>query len=282
MNSRSAALRGRRTATSRLPPALKDRMERGSLKATEPGAVLTDSFARSGLPKYRNVAEQVKAALERGFWKPGDMLPTEAQLGEMFNCSAGTVKQAILGLARDGLLVRRAGKGTFVTRLDGSKSFARFFRFRESSSGDHLDPHIRVVTVKVLTKPPNKIRDALQIRGPDKVLFVRRILVQANTPICIYDSYLPYNLSKGLEREVLDHVRLYRALEEHLGIHVVSAEEDLRASVVVGKEAALLEVDTGAPVILIERRAFTHNNTIIEWRQTIGRSDKFVYKIKLP
>jgi GntR family transcriptional regulator len=169
-----------------------------------------------------------------------------------------------------------------VNRLDGSKSFARFFRFRESSSGDQLDPVIRVVGARVLRKVPQHAANALQLKRGERVLFLRRMLIQESTPICIYDSYLPYARVAGLEREVLDHVRLYRALEDHLGIHVVSAEENLRASIVRGKEAALLEVSEGSPVILIERTAYTHNNVVIEWRQTIGRSDRFVYKIRLP
>jgi GntR family transcriptional regulator len=71
-------------------------------------------------------------------------------------------------------------------------------------------------------------------------------------------------------------------MEKKFDIHVVGVEEMLRASIVSGKEAELLEVPSGSPVIHIERLAFTHNSNVIEWRQTVGRSDHFIYKIKLP
>src|SRR6187402_3552349 len=78
------------------------------------------------LPLYQKVREQLKQQIDRGFWKPGDMLPTEPELGEQFGVSAGTVKQALLSLAREGLIVRQAGKGTFVARMSGRRSFSRF------------------------------------------------------------------------------------------------------------------------------------------------------------
>jgi GntR family transcriptional regulator len=233
-------------------------------------------------PLYQKVREQLKQQIDRGFWKPGDVLPTEPQLGEQFGVSAGTVKQALLSLARDGLIIRRAGKGTFVARLDGSRSFARFFRFRDAPSGENLDPTIRVVEARVLRSAPRAITEGLQIPRDVPVLFLRRMLIQDDVPICLYDSHLPCDLVPNLEKKRLDEDRLYLALEKHFGIHVVNADEVLRAGAVQGAEAKLLNLPEGAPVILIDRTAFTHGGRIIELRRTVGRSDRFVYRISLP
>jgi GntR family transcriptional regulator len=238
--------------------------------------------AAKGGPLYQKVREQLRQRIVRGFWKPGDLLPTEPDLGEQFGVSAGTVKQALLSLARDGLIIRRAGKGTFVARLDGSRSFARFFRFRDAPSGENLDPTIRVVETRVLRAAPRAITEGLQIAHDAPVVFLRRLLIQDDVPICIYDSHLPCDLVPNVENVPLDRDRLYRALEKHFGIHVVSADEVLRADAVKGPEAKLLNLREGAPVILIDRTAFTHGGRIIEFRRTIGRSDRFVYRIRLP
>lgn len=236
----------------------------------------------NSLPLYQKVREQLKQQIVRGFWKPGDVLPTEPELGEQFGVSAGTVKQALLSLARDGLIVRRAGKGTFVARLDGSRSFARFFRFRDAPSGENLDPTIRVVETRVLRAAPRAVTEGLQIARDVPVIFLRRMLMQDDVPICIYDSHLPCDLVPNLDKVPLDQDRLYLALEKHFGIHVVNADEVLRAAAVHGAEAKLLNLPDGAPVILIERTAFTHGGRIIELRRTVGRSDRFIYRIRLP
>ena len=236
----------------------------------------------AGRPLYQKVREQLKQQIVRGFWKPGDMLPTEPELGEQFGVSAGTVKQALLSLARDGLIIRRAGKGTFVARLDGSRSFSRFFRFRDAPSGENLNPTIRVVETRVLRSAPRAVTEGLQIAQDVQVLFLRRMLIQDDVPICLYDSHLPCDLVPNLEKVPLDQDRLYLALEKHFGIHVVNADEVLRADAVRAPEAELLNLPEGAPVILIDRTAFTHGGRIIELRRTIGRSDRFFYRIRLP
>lgn len=235
-----------------------------------------------GGPLYQKVRAQLKQQIDRGFWKPGDMLPTEPELGDQFGVSAGTVKQALLSLARDGLIIRRAGKGTFVARLDGSRSFSRFFRFRDAPSGENLDPTIRVVETRMLRAAPRAIAEGLQIATSAPVVFLRRMLMQGDVPICLYDSYLPSDLVPALEKVPLDQDRLYRALEKHFGIHVVNADEVLRADAVHGAEAKLLNLPDGAPVILIDRTAFTHGGRVVELRRTVGRSDRFFYRIRLP
>ena len=253
-----------------------DRKEQESLEITPDLDRHSD-----GVPLYQKVRESLKKDLARGVWKPGNMLPTELELGERFGVSPGTIKQAILGLVRDGLITRRPGKGTFVTRIDTPRGFARFFGF-EGAGGKPLDPKVYVVDLQVTTEVPSQARQALGLGPRGKILFVRRLLVQNGTPICIYDSYMPYRLVAGLENEKLDVDRIYFAIEKKFDIHVVSVNEMLTAGLVDGGEARLLGVSPGSPIIHIERTAYSHNNTVVEWRETIGRSDKFIYKIKSP
>lgn len=135
------------------------------------------SVRNDGVPLYQRVREALKDDLARGKWKPGNMLPTELELAEQFGVSPGTIKQAILSLVRDGLIVRRPGKGTFVARLDGSRSFARFFSFRESSTGEELHPTIRLIEVSVLDEGPAEARKHLKLPPKGKILFVRRLMI---------------------------------------------------------------------------------------------------------
>lgn len=245
-------------------------------------AVDDDGGGQDGLPLYRRLRDQLKAELEKGTWKPGDLLPTEAALATLYGVSIGTVRQAVMSLVREGLIVRRAGKGSFVARLDGSKSLSRFFRFREGSSGEPLDPAVEVISFRRLASAPVPIAQALQIKRGEPVLFMRRALMQDDTPICLYESYLPFKKVAALRRDDVGEDRLYKVLETKIGIHVVAVEEKLRAAIVDEDEAKLLKVPVRAPVILIERIAYTHNNVVVEWRRTIGRSDRFVYRVRLP
>jgi putative molybdopterin biosynthesis protein len=63
---------------------------------------------------YQQIADSVRRDILEGRLKPGDRLPSMRQLREQWNCTPGTVQRAYNELAREGLLVSRAGKGTTV------------------------------------------------------------------------------------------------------------------------------------------------------------------------
>lgn len=99
--------------------------------------------------KKANVGEQVyqqmKNQILTGEWKPGDRIPSENQLIELFGVSRGTVRQAVQKLVGEGLVLTRRGDGSFVkaTRIDqyfqtsvplfpiGEEEMSKIFEFRE-------------------------------------------------------------------------------------------------------------------------------------------------------
>src|ERR1700722_4129544 len=64
--------------------------------------------------KHRRVFESLHANIQSGALKPGDRLPSEAELGKLFAASRITVAKAVLDLQRMGLVTRRPGAGTHV------------------------------------------------------------------------------------------------------------------------------------------------------------------------
>src|SRR6478735_7919561 len=69
---------------------------------------------RTEAPKYQQVYAALRRDIESGRWKPGDRLPTEADLVRTFHASRITVGRAVRDLQAAGLVERRAGSGTFV------------------------------------------------------------------------------------------------------------------------------------------------------------------------
>ena len=60
------------------------------------------------------VREAIRDRIAAGEWKPGDLIPAESKLLDVFAVSRATIRQALLELVREGLLVRKQGRGTFV------------------------------------------------------------------------------------------------------------------------------------------------------------------------
>src|ERR1700679_4125107 len=65
-------------------------------------------------PKHKRVFDYLHAHIQSGALKAGDRLPSEAELGKLFDASRITVAKAVLDLQRMGLVTRRPGAGTHV------------------------------------------------------------------------------------------------------------------------------------------------------------------------
>ena len=77
------------------------------------------------LTKNRRVFDHLLESIQSGQIKPGDRLPSEAELGSLFEASRITVAKAVLDLQRMGLVTRRPGAGTHV--VDQHQAIGRTF-----------------------------------------------------------------------------------------------------------------------------------------------------------
>ena len=72
-------------------------------------------------PKYGQIQDSILTHIRKGQWAPGDRVPPERKLAEMYAASVGTVRNALQNLVRQGYLSRRQGQGTFVSSPDSRK-----------------------------------------------------------------------------------------------------------------------------------------------------------------
>jgi len=68
----------------------------------------------SPIPIYHQLKTLIQGKISDGAWQPGDRIPTEQRLCQLYDISRSPVRQALSELAREGMLVRRPGLGTFV------------------------------------------------------------------------------------------------------------------------------------------------------------------------
>src|SRR4051812_33163655 len=99
-------------------------------------------------PSFSPLYQQIKAlllqSLEAAEWKPGEAIPSEMDLAARFRVSQGTVRKAIDELASENLLVRRQGKGTFVSTHAEQHVQYRFLKLvPDSGERDSEGPALR-------------------------------------------------------------------------------------------------------------------------------------------
>jgi GntR family transcriptional regulator len=121
---------------------------------------------------------------------------------------------------------------------------------------------------------------ALSLRSGDPVLQVRRVLAFSGVPTILEDLWLPGAPFKGLTAERLSdyHGPMYALFETEFGVRMVRADETIRAVNPDAEQAELLNVPVTAPLLSVERVAYTYNDTPMELRRGLYRTDTHHYR----
>src|SRR5436190_16058071 len=131
--------------------------------------IAASSKSPSFRPLYMQIKDLLTASLEDGEWPPGAAIPSEIALAQRFRVSQGTVRKAIDALAAQSLVVRRQGKGTFVsTHTEEKVSQFRFLRIRRSD-GREEHPASRLLDVR-RGKAAGDIARALELKIGDALI----------------------------------------------------------------------------------------------------------------
>lgn len=247
---------------------------------TDSGVVATMSTTPAFSPLYQQIKGLILNSLRLGEWKPGDAIPSEMELAARFRVSQGTVRKAIDELAAENLLVRRQGKGTFVATHAEQQVQFRFLKLvPDSGTPGSEGPAQRDIIECRRTRASAEVARALALRNGDIVLQVRRVLSFAGTPAILEDIWLPAIPFKGLTAERLAKYQgpTYALFETDFNVHMVRAEEKIRAEPAIDGREQLLKVALGTPLLSVERIAYTYKNIPMELRRGYYRTDTHHY-----
>ncbi len=103
---------------------------------------MTSPFVLSqsdGRPMYLQIIEQIRLRITVGDWQPGFKLPSIRELAVATRVSVITVKRAYQELEKDGVIITRQGKGSYVAEIDGLD-----LKLRREELDQHLQEAIAV------------------------------------------------------------------------------------------------------------------------------------------
>jgi GntR family transcriptional regulator len=238
----------------------------------------SDPSGPSFSPLYRQIKLLITRSLEEGEWKPGEAIPAETELAQRYRVSQGTVRKAIDELATDNLLVRRQGKGTYVATHAEEQVQYRFLRLAPDDSRPRgMSRHL--LDCRRL-RAPTPVARALDLKGAEGAILVRRTLAQDDKPVVLDEIWLPAGLFKGLTAERLtDYVGpMYGLFETEFGVRMIRAEEKIRAVPADDATAELLSVERGTPLLSVERLSYTYGDRPVELRRGLYRTDQHYYR----
>jgi GntR family transcriptional regulator len=221
-------------------------------------------------PKYYTVKRHLLENIES--LAPGSPVPTERDLAVELGTSRTTVRQALFELVAEGRLVRRQGSGTFVAEPKMTWPL-QLASFTEQATANGLTASNQLLSA-VRTSADNEVAGRLGVRVGAPAFRIERLRLADERPIALEVSHLSATRFPQLTRHLRRGSSLYAVLHEHYGVVAVRAEESISTAPAAPREAALLDTDTGAPMLVLGRHSFDGTGAPIEWVTSWYRGDR--------
>ncbi len=225
------------------------------------------STGRAGVisqPLYAQVRERLLERIVGKEWQQGQVLPNEFDLARQFGVSIGTIRKAVEGLEAAKIVVRKQGRGTFVSRESAAPPTEPISVFATLIDGGDT---ANIVTILVNVRPASaKEKSTLALGADLGVIEIQRCRMFGGGARVFDRVLLPRHLFFDLEPKDPLPGNLYEFYGDFFGIRVVSNTEQVSVAVADSETAKQLAVPENTPVLKIERIAASSSRQIIEWR----------------
>ncbi|GCE05256.1 GntR family transcriptional regulator [Dictyobacter aurantiacus] len=237
-------------------------------------------FRKGPLPRYYQLKEIMREKIRLGEWKPGDLIPSERELGEQYGISRMTARQAITELVNEGLFYREQGKGTFVSRHKITQQLLHLTGFTEDIRARGQRPGTKVLTAK-MSPADETTAERLRIKTGQPIFYLQRLRLADDEPLAVEVSHLSFMGCEKLLEEDLEQNSLYRLLETRYGLPLVEAEQEIEAGLFDEASAQLLKVPVNSAALFTRRTTYTERDTPIEYARAMYCGNKYTYYTNL-
>ena len=225
---------------------------------------------------YEQIAAQLRAEIQQGRFEPTGKLPSEAALCERFGVSRVTVRLALGRLEEEGAVERKQGKGTYAAGKQLRHGLDHLRSFHESLLLQGLKAEMRLLSREVVAAP-----DDMNEMGDEhgRCLRLQRLHLVDGAPLAVGRSYLPARLG-ALSWERIEKQPAYALLQELTGQAVARADLAIKVGQADAALAQALEVEQGAPLLLMERTSYFADGTCCDRSQFYIRPERYEFVIR--
>ena len=239
--------------------------------------------AESG-PIFRQLARKLIESIESGEIAVGALLPTEAELGQLYGVGRQTVRDAMAELRSRGLIASRQGVGSVVLSDRVRENYVETF-----SSVDELIQFGRTAPLHPLSAA-EVVADAelaARLRGREGQSYLRitgarpEPAAPSGPPAGFVEVHVDAMYS-GI-RDDLPGLKtsLAEAIIARYGLEIARIEQAIESVALPADVAAVLSVKPGSPALLISRWYYEQSGRAIEAAFTYYPAGRFIYRSSL-
>jgi GntR family transcriptional regulator len=227
--------------------------------------------------RFRHVAKTIARQIANGEIARGSRLMSERDLGKHFNVSRVTIRRALLELQERGLIEPEGARGWFVASSLGEPN--ALMGFSEMARARGLKPGSRVLKSEVRAATLDEA-ERLGIAPGAKLFELERIRLLDSVPVAQERSRIVVDLAPEIAQANFETASLYDELRK-FGVIAHAADYTLQASAATKREAELLDVAIGAPLLVATATTHLLNGKAMELSHSVFRGDRYRFRTTL-
>ena len=232
----------------------------------------------SPVPLYYQLAQNMETAIRSGRLSSGSHLENEIDLARQLGVSRPTVRRAISVLANRGLVIRRHGIGTLVAPVQVRRP-VRLSSLYDDLAEARQAPSTRLLAFETVPAPA-EVAGSLKLARGARVLHFERLRMATGQPIALMRNFLPLTFAEIVTEEGLQSTGLYRLMRQS-GIHLRLASQTIGARSAQPREAKLLRVPSGSPLLTMRRISYDDAGQPVEYGSHVYPAERYSFEMSV-
>ncbi len=220
--------------------------------------------SRSGVARWRQISDSLRADIASGEAALGARLPTETALASRFGVNRHTARRAVEALARDGLIRTEQGRGSFVTEPVLDYEVGTRTRFSEWLRRHHREGEGRVLSLRETTADA-AVAAGLHIGPGDPAVLLERLGLADGKPVSVARHWFSPARLPGILAALRGESTITAALASIGVADYLRQSTRVTARMPTAAEAALLEMPRARPVLVCENVNVDCDGRVIEF-----------------
>jgi DNA-binding GntR family transcriptional regulator len=230
-------------------------------------------------PAYAQLANILRRQISTGEFRPGDQLPSEAQLCRRFEISPMTVRRSINLLADQGIISTAQGRGTFVKPLEWSTAqfdLQELQNFFQNSEGTD----IKLLDVRIISADSKTARKLAICEGSNTI-YIRRLITRNDQPLFYHRAYLIYDPTRPIVEAEMDVTSLHGLFSNVVNHSLKRGQLTIEATLMNEEEANILRANLPVAAFYLEHLFYDFDERPLSWGWFIFRNDHLRFSTQI-
>lgn len=237
-------------------------------------------MAKSTLPKYYRISQDITARIQSGKLRPGMRVPSENEIIQNYHVSNTTARKALHEIERAGWAIRIKGRGTFVQTQNVQRSATRILGFTRNMIEAGHEPRTQLLEADVRRKGYSTVVNGrfYHMKGP--VFRIKRLRLADEIPMMLEERFIALKLCPDIGKRDLEQ-SLYDLYERQYGLTLTEVNQML-STMSIGDEATMELFQIAEPVcaFMVDGATFCGKELILEMEKSIYRGDKYRFSVR--